>query len=354
MKRTTQARLKELFNYDPETGVFTRLKQPRTWTATGRKYGKVGAGRIGTLGYVMVSVDAVNFNAGILAWLYVKGEWPRGSLKYLNGVKTDNRISNIYVQDQSGTEIKNRELTQGRLKELLHYEPGTGCFTWRLPSSVSKVGDRAGGSHGLGYRSIGVDYNKYLEHTLAWVYMTGEWPENEVDHINGEKSDNRWENLRAATRSENGHNKPAGRKSRTGFPGVYPHGGLYRARIHIEKETIDLGGHKTIAEARVARLLSEIENFGRCTTFIEDRDSNLPAIDGRTVHIELVISDVRGERVDTLSVRNHHGVPFWVKGVETITGIIASMSGDPEIIPVIECRDTSLDGNANGALGFSS
>lgn len=322
--RPTLERLKELFHYDPETGVFVRRDQPRTWTGDDRKHGKVGAGRISTLGYVMISVDAINYNAGLLAWLYVNGSWPIGRIKYLNGSKTDNRISNIFVQDKSMDEIKRRPMTQERLKEFLHYEPATGWFTWRVSSAIANIGDRAGGHHGFGYRQMGLDYKKFLEHQLVFLYMIGEWPDGEVDHINGDKSDNRWDNLRDVTKSQNGHNKPVSRSSKTGFPGVYRHGVSYRSRIHVEKETIDLGCHRTIAEARVARLLSEIEHFDRCTTFVKERDSSLPGINGlHTVKIELSSSDLSGDGgLDCISAYTCDGVPFWVRDPSAITRII--------------------------------
>jgi hypothetical protein len=359
--RPTQERLKELFHYDLETGVFTRRQQPRTWSDNlDRKHGKVGAGRISTLGYAMISVDATNYNAGILAWLYVKGEWPRGRVKYLNGTKTDNRISNLFVQDETGGEIKDRSLTQERLKELLRYEPETGWFTWRLASSIANIGDRAGGHHGHGYRQIGLDYKKYLEHSLAVFYMTGEWPKDEVDHINGKKDDNRWVNLRLATRSENGHNKPVHRANRSGYPGVYLHGVSYRARIHVRKETIDLGCHATLPEARIARLLAEIEHCGRCTTFDENHDGALPFGGGRFIRAVLHSTEVHGKRVDCISLTNQHGVPFWVKSVETVSMIIdawAPEKADRSGFQLVKTETVTPDGpsvEVNGPLGFGA
>jgi len=357
--RPTQDRLKELFHYDPETGVFVRRQQPRTWSGSDRKHGKVGAGRISTLGYTMISVDATNYNAGVLAWLYVKGEWPCGRIKYLNGSKTDNRIANLFVQDEHKGAIKRRQLTQERLKELLHYEPATGWFTWRVNSSIANIGDRAGGHHGLGYRQIGLDYKKYLEHSLAFFYMTGEWPEHEVDHINGDKADNRWSNLRPATKSENGHNKPIHRANRSGYHGVYLHGDAYRARIHIQKNAIDLGGHATLPEARTARLLAEIENFGRCTTFDEIKDGAIPLGDGRFVGLTLHTTEARGQRVDAISITNQRGVPFWIKDVETVTRIIEAWSpatADRSGFQLVEQPEPSAEDSAafNGPLGFGA
>jgi hypothetical protein len=317
--RPTQDRLKELFHYDAELGIFTRRQQARTWTSEDRKHGKVGAGRISSLGYVMISVDAVNYNSGLLALLYVNGEWPKGRIKYLNGNKTDNRVSNILVHDKDPEDIKSTALTLGRLKELLYYEPDTGWFTWRVASSVANIGDRAGTTHGKGYRSIGIDYKKYLEHILAWFYMTGDWPEFEIDHINRVRNDNRWLNLRDATKSENSHNsRSATRRSRTGYQGVYPHGGWFRARIHIEKETIDLGQYSTIAEARVARLLSELKNFGKLTSYNEELDTKIPAINGRTVNIQ--------DCDKCILLIDENDIPHTLWNVSLITQYVASMA----------------------------
>ena len=115
----------------------------------------------------MISVDAINYNAGIIHFVMREHEWPCGRIKYLNGCKTDNRIANIFVQSKSRDEVKSSELTQERLKELLHYEPTTGWFTSRVSSSIANIGDRVGGSHGMGYRQIGLDYKKYWNTNLC-------------------------------------------------------------------------------------------------------------------------------------------------------------------------------------------
>ncbi len=97
-----------------------------------------------------------------------------------------------------------RELTAGRLRELLHYDPETGVFTWRVrPVHSHRVGDIAGSDSGRRYRVIGVAGRIYKAHRLAWLYMTGSWPADQIDHINRDPSDNRFCNLREASPAQN-------------------------------------------------------------------------------------------------------------------------------------------------------
>jgi hypothetical protein len=323
----TQQRVKELYQYDLDTGLFARINPSR-----GKKeskigvYGQVGAGKVTELGYVMLPVDGFRYNAGSLAWLYTTGEWPK-RLKYINGIKTDNRMSNLRVNSVDKKEVerlKSIKISYERLKELLHYDPSTGWFTWLIDSSMTKKGERAGGHHSLGYRQIGIDYQKYLEHHLVVFYMTGEWPKFEIDHINHIRDDNRLCNIRDISRSANGHNKGLHTCNTSGYTGVSRHGNAWRSYISVNGKMFYLGRFGTLAEARVSRILEEIKRFGYSTTWNEEKDSKLQGLDGNFVEITLYSSEYNGERTDCLGVKNHHGVPFWVKGIEDITGIIVA------------------------------
>ena len=85
-----------------------------------------------------------------------------------------------------------KSLTAERLREVLDYDPDTGVFTRKVRTASSvKVGDVAGSLNGKGYIRIRVDGRLYFAHRLAWLYVHGEWPVDQVDHINGIKNDNR-------------------------------------------------------------------------------------------------------------------------------------------------------------------
>lgn len=112
-------------------------------------------------------------------------------------------------------------LTRSRLKEVLSYSPDTGEFTWLVfRGGTSRPGSRAGVLNGNGYRRVNVDGVKYYEHRLAWLYMTGAWPKNQIDHINGNRGDNRFGNLREATPHENARNTTIRRHNTSGVLGV--------------------------------------------------------------------------------------------------------------------------------------
>jgi hypothetical protein len=111
-------------------------------------------------------------------------------------------------------------ITAERLRELLHYDPETGVFTYRMPRKRIRVGGVAGYARSDGYRRITLDRQFDYAHRLAWLYMTGEWPLADVDHKNGDPSDNRWTNLRQATTTQNLANSRKPANNTSGYKGA--------------------------------------------------------------------------------------------------------------------------------------
>ena len=133
------------------------------------------------------------------------------------------------------------ELTRAEVSELLSYEPESGVFRWKVDRRRVKAGDVVGSDRG-GYSVIDVNGRQYLAHRLAFLLMTGEWPAEDVDHINGVKDDNRWSNLRAVSRRINMQNLRAAQKnSKTGLLGVTKHQGRYMASIEVSGQRKFIG-----------------------------------------------------------------------------------------------------------------
>jgi len=130
-------------------------------------------------------------------------------------------------------------LTQARLKELLHYNPDTGVFTWRVNISNVKVGSVAG-CNDNGYVAFRIDGKKYRAHRMAWLYMEGRIPK-EVDHDNRDKSNNRWDNLNAADSLANSRNMSVRKDNKSGRTGVYQRGDRWIAEIRVDRKQIYLG-----------------------------------------------------------------------------------------------------------------
>lgn len=110
--------------------------------------------------------------------------------------------------------------TQAEIKRLLHYDPQTGIFKRIVTSGGCTPGSVAGTFDSFGYLQIRVGGRKYLAHRLAWLYVNGEFPEWDLDHINQNKADNRISNLREATRSQNRQNCGLQKNNTSGFRGV--------------------------------------------------------------------------------------------------------------------------------------
>ena len=152
-------------------------------------------------------------------------------------------------------------ITQQILKENLHYEPETGIFT-RLKSlgNAVKIGDVAGYDASNGYRFIEVCGKRYLAHRLAWLWMTAQWPREEIDHINLSKADNRWSNLREATRSQNAAHRKAQANNTHGWKGVSWHRKTQKWRAIIRGR--NLGYFDCPATAHFTYLIAADRAFG--------------------------------------------------------------------------------------------
>lgn len=146
-------------------------------------------------------------------------------------------------------------LTVERLREILHYDPETGEWVWLINRrGGARAGSIAGSVDVEGYRRLTVDGKVYRSARLAWLYMTGEWPSDQVDHQNLKRLDDRWPNLRPATHSQNQSNKARQANNSTGHKGVYhDRNGKFRVRIKKDGRLLSLGVFKTLEAAVNAR-----------------------------------------------------------------------------------------------------
>jgi hypothetical protein len=156
-------------------------------------------------------------------------------------------------------------ISQARLHELLRYDPRTGWFTWRVQlNGRVPAGTRAGTIKKRGNREIKIDGRLYQSGRLAFLYVMGFWPDPEIDHRNGDATDDRWSNLREATRTGNMRNR--GRfKTKDTPKGVSWHRGIgqYTARITVNYQTIALGTFDTAEEAAAAYADAAEKYFGK-------------------------------------------------------------------------------------------
>ena len=145
-------------------------------------------------------------------------------------------------------------LTTKRLREVLHYDPETGEFTWLIFSISRAAGRIAGSIMKIGYREISIDGTQYYAHRLAVLYMTGRWPTDQVDHRNGDSLDNRWCNLRNASCAQNQHNQKRQRINTSGFKGVSfdKRYNRWRSQIRANGKRYWLGSFKTAEAAHAA------------------------------------------------------------------------------------------------------
>ena len=150
-------------------------------------------------------------------------------------------------------------ITHEALLLRLSYDPETGVFVW---ISGKRKGRKAGSFGKLGYRYIQIGKYNYMEHRLAWFYVNGRWPKEEIDHIDRSHGNNRISNLREANRFQQHGNRTMNRNNSTGFRGIYPCCGKWKVLIWGDGESKYLGLHETIEAALAVFNAAALEKWG--------------------------------------------------------------------------------------------
>ena len=259
----TAARLRELLHYDPDTGVFTWRVRRGVASA-----GSV-AGNTTKDGRVSIYVDNISYRAARLAWLYVYGEWPIKDVGYKNRDCRDTRIDNLmdWANPVDKPKHPKRSLTSEKLIELVDYDPITGLFYRRVRiSKTGSAGDIIGSTNSNGRVEVSVAGRIYLAHRIAWLYMKGKWPDNVIDHIDGNPLNNAFSNLRDVTHEGNAQNlRRPGSANKSGYLGVRKKRSRWVASIQVSGVAMHIGTYDTPEAAHAAYLDHKRRLHTTCT-----------------------------------------------------------------------------------------
>lgn len=149
-------------------------------------------------------------------------------------------------------------LTSTEIRRLMTYDPETGVCRWLVNRGTrSLAGNVAGSPHCEGYLHCRIYRKQYMLHRLIWLWMTGEWPRNQIDHVNGNRIDNRWANLRDVLPHENNQNRALISKNNntSGLIGIYwsTRDKNWRAQLRHKGKLYNIGRYATVEDALRAR-----------------------------------------------------------------------------------------------------
>ena len=149
------------------------------------------------------------------------------------------------------------------IRQRLSYDPETGIFRWKTyPKAKKMVGQIAGHVRKTGQIVILLNNKGYLAHRIAWAYVTGKNPQNQIDHINCDPSDNRFENLRECTALENCRNKRIQKNNTSEVKGITRFRNKWSARVGVDGKKVFLGYFDSIQSAELAVKLGRISLHG--------------------------------------------------------------------------------------------
>jgi hypothetical protein len=153
----------------------------------------------------------------------------------------------------------NETIAANLVRSLLSYDASTGAFRWLSQKGAANSGDAAGSRTAHGYITICLNYQRHYAHRLAWLYVTGKWPRDQIDHINGDGADNRFANLRECTNAENHQNIGLRKDNSSGMTGVRWDRlrGKWSAQIRRDGRITPLGRHETAGQAHAAYLAAK-------------------------------------------------------------------------------------------------
>ncbi|WP_161594461.1 HNH endonuclease [Pantoea agglomerans] len=169
------------------------------------------------------------------------------------------------------------------VRHLFNYDPATGCFYWTENVRLSPLKGKKAGTHNKanGYVTLNIRRKNYLAHRIAWLYMTGSFPNGDIDHIDGNRANNCFSNLREATRSQNMANLRGNAKNTSGFKGVRFVARVKRwsAEITANHKRYHLGYFSSIEDAAMAYNNAAIKHFGEFARLNEVNPESIQRIE---------------------------------------------------------------------------
>lgn len=256
--------IQDNFIYCPEAkGLINKINR-RPKGKAGQRAGSVHR----VLGYRFISIGGIPTTEQRVVWALVKNEQPPTQIGRHNEDKLDNRIENLFAIEIEAP----RDFTHAELLDLVSYDPEEGVLVWkkRLGNNCPVGSSATCDSHG--YTVIRIFKNLYPAHRVIWFYMTGTWPEREIDHKDRNRSNNTWGNLRLASQSENCGNQPdKPQGNQTGFRGVSSTGKSFAAHVMKGRVKHKVGLFKTAAEAHEAYKKKHLELHGEFSIYNQQK-----------------------------------------------------------------------------------